>query len=270
MKTPTLRPSRGTSLLTFFEDDRATDTVGEVGAVAHHVRGTVQVVALSFGRDAARELLLGQEPMPDLDRMGGIGEIENHVLVSSESGLVGGEVGVASAGVEVAVRSRPAGVPGADRRWSCGIAHVPHPHARGRGSPGHVLRTVEQGVAQQPGEALPRRVSQQLRRRFLEASEHQAIGDLHLHGRGVCRPGHERQQLGHRWLGHVEHAPAAVPQVRGVEVPTTPDDLKRELERGPAVEVMVANQVEVLREELRGRARPFVGPCTEPKDAGEE
>src|SRR4029450_8529824 len=48
------------------EDDRAADAVGQVGTVAHDVRGTVEVVALSFRSDSRRDLLLGPEPMPYL------------------------------------------------------------------------------------------------------------------------------------------------------------------------------------------------------------
>src|SRR5262245_60190137 len=40
------------------EDERAADAIGEIRAVTDHVSGPVQVVALSLGRDAARDLLL--------------------------------------------------------------------------------------------------------------------------------------------------------------------------------------------------------------------
>jgi hypothetical protein len=56
------------------EDDRAADPIGEIRAVADDVGRPVHVVAVPLGPDARRDLLLGQVPVSDLDRMGRVDE----------------------------------------------------------------------------------------------------------------------------------------------------------------------------------------------------
>jgi plasmid stabilization system protein ParE len=252
------------------EHDRAPDAVRQIGTLADHLRGSVQVVAGARRLDARRDLLLGQRPVPDLDRPRGLGEVEDDVLVPAEARLVGGEMCVASAGVEVAMRAGAAGVPGRELPRMRRIAHIPDQHASRRRAPGQIRRAAAQRLGDEPGDSLPRDVAQELRRRALEGGKHQLSGDLDLERRGVGRSRHERHEPRRRWLRHVEHAPAAMPEVGGVEEPALAVALQRQLEPRAAAEVVVRDQVEVASGDLPRRPRTLVGARRQPHDGGAE
>ena len=64
----------------------------------------------------------------------------------------------------------------------------------------------------------------------LQSGDHLAVGDLNLNRPGVLRSGNVGAKLRRRRIGDVEHAPAAVPQVRDVQIPAAIDFLHRQLE----------------------------------------
>src|SRR5436305_1170862 len=85
------------------------------------------------------------------------------------------------------------------------------------------------------------------RRHALEGGQQPTVGGLHLDGPRVVGPWPEALHARMSRVGDVQHAPTAVPQVADVQVPAVAYHLQGQLEAGPAVEVAVADQLDVVR-----------------------
>ena len=86
------------------------------------------------------------------------------------------------------------------------------------------------------------------RRDAFEAGDHFTVGDLDLNGPGIFRPGNVSAILRRRRIGDIEYAPAAMPKVGDVEIPAAIFLLQRQLEGRLAVQIMVADGVNIFRE----------------------
>src|SRR5213082_658473 len=90
------------------EDDQARFPVGEVGERTFHVRRPVQRdVALRFL--AARQVLPRHPPAAGLDRLRRVSDVHDHVDVAAVARHSRGQMHVASARIEVAVRAGSSG-----------------------------------------------------------------------------------------------------------------------------------------------------------------
>ena len=91
------------------EDDQARLPVGEVGERTFHVRRPVQRdVALRFL--AARHVLPRHPPAAGLDRLRRVSDVHDHVDVAAVARHSRGQMHIASARIEVAVRAGPSGL----------------------------------------------------------------------------------------------------------------------------------------------------------------
>src|SRR5690349_2658149 len=57
------------------------------------------------------------------------------------------------------------------------------------------------------------------RRNSLQTRDHLAVRHLNLNCPGIFRPGNKSTELWFGGVGDLEHAPAAMPEVRDIEVP---------------------------------------------------
>src|SRR5262249_2048586 len=80
----------------------------------------------------------------------------------------------------------------------------------------------------------------------LQRRDHLAVAHLDLNRPGILRPRDESRVLRGGRMGDVEHAPAAVPEMREVEIPPPVFLLHRKLEGGLAVQIVIADQIYVV------------------------
>src|SRR5262245_60743473 len=77
------------------------------------------------------------------------------------------------------------------------------------------------------------------RRDPFKSGDHLAVSDLNLNRPRILRTGYEGNEFRRRWIGNVENAPAAMPKVRQIEIPTAIHFLQRQLESWLTVEIVV-------------------------------
>src|SRR6516162_689309 len=231
---------RGVVLVGDVEDDHAAAHPRAVGPVAEGVGAAVQGQAvlgvgaaggelpLVFGGVgfAAGRVLPGVPPGAGGFGGGRVGDVDDGQDLALEAGQVAGGVDPGAAVVEVAVGARAAADPLPEELGPVGLADVPDEEP--------VLRL---GVRAGEGQA---------GRRVLQRGDHDAVGDLDLDGHGVGRPGQPAEQLGVFGVGHLQDAPARVPEPGDVQEEPPAGFLQGQLESGPAVEVVIGEQVNVV------------------------
>src|SRR5215469_13694357 len=222
------------------EDDQAAAHPRAVGAVALGVGAAVQGQAVLGVGPAGGQLALvgggvgfagggvlpGVPPGAGGFGVGRVGDVNNGQDLAFEAGQVGGGVDPEAAVVEVAVGAGAAADPGAQQLRPVGFVHVPDQET--------VLRC---GVRVAEGQA---------GRRVLQRGDHDAVGDLHLDGHGVGRAGQPAQQLRVFGVGHLQDGPARVPEPGHVQEEPPAGFLQGQLESGPAVQVVIGEQVNIL------------------------
>src|SRR5262249_32527872 len=76
--------------------------------------------------------------------------------------------------------------------------------------------------------------------------DHDAVGHLDLDGHGAGRAGQPAQQLRVLGVGHLQDGPARVPEPGDVQEKPAAGLLQGQLESGPAIQVVIGEQVNVL------------------------
>src|SRR5215471_19137583 len=180
---------RGVVFVGDVEDDHAAAHPRAVGPVAEGVGAAVQGQAVlrvgaaggqlplvPGGVGLAAGCVLPGMP-PGAGRLGGgrVGDVDDGQELALEAGQAAGGIHPGAAVVEVAVGAGAAAGPLAEQLGPVGFAHVPDEEA--------VLRGGVRVAAGQAG------------RRVLQRGDHDAVGDLHLDGHRVGRPGQPAQQL---------------------------------------------------------------------------
>src|SRR5262249_24722715 len=222
------------------EDDQAAAHPRAVGPVAEGVGAAVQGQAVLGVGAAGGQLALvaggvgfagcfvlaGVPSGAGLLGGGRVGDVNNGEDLAFEAGQVAGGIHPGAAVVEVAVGAGAAADPGAQQLGPVGFVHVPDEEA--------VLRLGVRAAEGQAG------------RRVLQRGDHEAVGDLYLDGHGVRRPGQPAQQLRVLGVGHLQDGPPGVPEPGDVQEEPPPGFLQGQLQSGPAVEVVVGEQVHVV------------------------
>src|SRR5215510_1331325 len=138
-----------------------------------------------------------------------------------------------SAVVKITVSASAAGLEMADAAWLCWLAHVKN----------------EESFR----ESLILIATPAWRDAF-KSGDHFPFSDLDLDRPRILRTGYKGNEFRRRWIGNVENAPAAMPQVRQIEIPTAIHFLHRQLESWLAVEIVVTENFGVVGEiSLRDR-----------------
>ena len=83
-------------------------------------------------------------------------------------------------------------------------------------------------------------------RSVLDALHQEAVGDLHLPGGAALGPLDRGDELHGGRVGDVDDAEPRLPEVGDEEVPPVAHGLQRQLEAGPSVEIVVADQVDAV------------------------
>ena len=91
------------------------------------------------------------------------------------------------------------------------------------------------------------------RRDSFETADHFAVCHLDLDRPGIFRTRNKRAKLWRRRIGDVEHAPATMPKMRKIKIPAAIEFLHREFKGGPAVQVVIADGLDLMREVTLGQ-----------------
>ena len=129
--------------------------------------------------------------------------------------------------VKITVSSSAAGLEMADWAWLGWFAHVKNE------------KTFRENLIF---------IASPARRDAFKPGDHLPISHLNLDRPGILRTGYEGDEFQCRWIGNVEDAPAAMPQVRQIEIPAAIHFLHRQLESGLAVEIVVTENLGVVGE----------------------
>src|SRR5262245_3523287 len=132
-----------------------------------------------------------------------------------------------SAVVKITVSSSAAGLEMADSAWFGWLAHVKNEES---------FRESLIFVATPT------------RRNAFKSGDHLSFSDLNLDRPRILRTGYKGNEFRRSRIGDVENAPAAMPQVRQIEIPAAIHFLHRQLERWPAVEVVVTENFDITGE----------------------
>jgi hypothetical protein len=181
---------------------------------------------LAGGGLAGRRVLPGVPPGAGHLGGGRAGDVDEARDLALEAGQVAGGAHLRAAVVEVPVGAGAAADPPAQQPGPAGLAHLPDQEP--------VLRRGGRVADPQAG------------RRVLQRGDHRPAGDLHLEGHGAGRPGQPAEQLGVLGVGHLQDAPPGVPEPGDVQEEPPVDLLQGQLEPGPAVQVMIGEQVSVV------------------------
>src|SRR5262245_27127585 len=129
--------------------------------------------------------------------------------------------------VKITVSSGAAGPEMANSAWLGWLAHVKNE------------KTFREGLIF---------ITTPARRDPFKSGDHLTIGDLNLNRPRILRTGYKGNEFRRRWIGNVENAPAAMPQVRQIEIPTAIQFLHRQLESWLTVEIVVTENFDVMSE----------------------
>ena len=186
---------------------------------------TMQRKLEARSRSAAR--LLGQRKLTDLPGLRRISDIDDTIDFSRHTRRAGRRVNEIAAVVKIAMRAGAAGLEMADPARFGRLANVEDEKAFGKGLAVNAAPT---------------------RRNAFQRRNHFSFGDLDLDGPSIFRAWNISDELRRRWIRDVENAPAAMPEMREIEIPAAVHLLHRELERRLAIEIVIANQVDVVSE----------------------
>src|SRR5690242_94984 len=84
------------------------------------------------------------------------------------------------------------------------------------------------------------------RRNALQSRDHFTVRYLNLNGPGIFRPGNKGTELRFDGVCDLEHTPTAMPEVSHIEIPAAIHFLHRQLECRLAVQIMIANGLEIF------------------------
>src|SRR5262245_18652496 len=129
--------------------------------------------------------------------------------------------------VKITVRSGAAGLEMANSAWLGWLAHVKNE------------KTFRESLIF---------ITTPARRDSFKPRDHLTISDLNLNRPRVLRTGYKGNEFRRRRIGDVENAPAAMPKVRQIEIPTAIHFLHRQFESWLAVEIVVTENFDVMSE----------------------
>src|SRR5262245_5380573 len=84
------------------------------------------------------------------------------------------------------------------------------------------------------------------RRDTFKSGDHLSLSHLNLDRPRILRTGYEGNEFRRRRIGNVKNAPAAMPQVRQIEIPAAIHFLHRQFESWLAVEIVVSENFDVM------------------------
>ena len=206
------------------QDDHAAAHPRAVGPITYGIGAAVQGQAVlgvgAAGGEpplvlggvglAGRLVLPGMPPGAGGLGAGRVGDVDDGQDLALEAGQAAGRVDPRAAVVEVAVGAGAAADPLAQQLGPVGFAHVPD----------------EETVLRRGGRIADRQAG----RRVLQRGDHRAVRHLHLDGHGVGRPVEPAEQLGVLGVGHLQDAPARMPEPGDVQEEPPPGFLQGQLE----------------------------------------
>src|SRR5215475_7808387 len=126
--------------------------------------------------------------------------------------------------VKITVRSGAAGLEMANSAWRGWLAHVKNE------------KTFRESLIF---------IATPARGDAFKSGDHFPFSDLNLDRPRILRTRNKGNEFRRRRIGNVENAPAAMPQVRQIEIPTAIHFLHRQLESGLAVEIVITENLGV-------------------------